>query len=300
MQNEIITAVIVSYKPDKFLLEQLLLALSPQVTHIIIINNGDENDINVEGRDHSTQLSSLKTIHLNENVGIATAQNIGIKWAQEHNSDYVLLMDQDSLPNSDMVAELYSAMQRIKDSAAVGPNYIDPRAPHLSPFVLLERFKFKRIPAKADINEVVVEHLIASGCLIPIEVIDQIGNMREDLFIDYVDTEWGLRASAQGLKSYGVFSAKMQHQLGEAPLEFLGRKVAAHKPYRHYYLYRNAILLYRESYISLHWKLTLFWRLSCKFFFFSLFAPQPWKHFKMMTLGIFHGLINRSGKLQEP
>lgn len=300
MQNEIITAVIVSYKPDKFLLEQLLFALSPQVTHIIIINNGDENDINVEGRGYSTQLSSLKTIHLNENVGIATAQNIGIKWAQEHNSDYVLLMDQDSLPHDDMVTELYNAVQRIENPAAVGPNYFDQRAQHLSPFVRLKRFKFTRIPAKANVNEVVVEHLIASGCLIPVKVIEQIGSMRDDLFIDYVDTEWGLRAAAQGLKSYGVFSAKMQHQLGEQPLEFFGRKIATHKPYRHYYLYRNAILLYREKHISLHWKLTLFWRLICKFFLFSLFAPQSWKHFKMMSLGIFHGLINKSGKLQEP
>ncbi len=35
------------------------------------------------------------------------------------------------------------------------------------------------------------DFLIASGCLTPIESFDAIGLLNDDMFIDYVDIEWG-------------------------------------------------------------------------------------------------------------
>ncbi|MCV5831057.1 hypothetical protein OFN28_30780, partial [Escherichia coli] len=48
-----------------------------------------------------------------------------------------------------------------------------------------------------------VDHLIASGSLIPVDVFEKIGGMDDSLFIDYVDVEWSLRARYQGLRCYG-------------------------------------------------------------------------------------------------
>lgn len=75
--------------------------------------------------------------------------------------------------------------------------------------------------------------------------------MDEQLSIDHVDTDWFLRANAQGLLSHGVCDAVMVHGLGEAtyrvwfgPWHF----VPKHKPFKYYYIYRHSLLLNRRPY----------------------------------------------------
>ncbi len=52
---------------------------------------------------------------LDQNYGIAKAHNVGIQIARENNYQYVLLMDQDSIPAHDMVRILYfEAEKKIK------------------------------------------------------------------------------------------------------------------------------------------------------------------------------------------
>jgi rhamnosyltransferase len=45
-------------------------------------------------------------------------------------------------------------------------------------------------------------------------VFSDVGLMREGFFVDYVDTEWGLRAKTIGLDICGVFSVQMQYRMG--------------------------------------------------------------------------------------
>jgi rhamnosyltransferase len=119
--------------------------------------------------------------------------------------------------------------------------------------------------------------------------------MREDLFIDYIDIEWGLRAKAKGFQSFGVCDAEMYHSLGEEPISLLGKKFPNHSPLRHYYHFRNAIHLYKESWVPLNWKLVDGWKLLQKFGFYSLFGKPRRDHFMMMSRGLLHGLLGKSG-----
>jgi len=68
------------------------------------------------------------------------------------------------------------------------------------------------------------DFMISSGALIPMQVLDQVGDMNESFFIDHVDTEWILRAKWQGFRSFGVCDAIMEHSLGTETFHFwLGR-----------------------------------------------------------------------------
>jgi len=58
------------------------------------------------------------------------------------------------------------------------------------------------------------DYVVSSGALIPLAVLDQVGMMDESLFIDYVDSEWGLRAKSRGHLSFGICAAQMVHCLG--------------------------------------------------------------------------------------
>jgi rhamnosyltransferase len=236
-------------------------------------------------------------LRLGENRGIADAQNVGIQWARNREAEFVLLMDQDSIPAPDMAEKLISAISEQPSPAAAGPRYLDERQDNPPPFIRVRGLRLERCACSTEESVVPVDYLIASGCLIPMSVLDKVGGMRNDLFIDYVDIEWGLRARRHGFQSYGVCSAHMQHSLGENPIKFFSKNIPLHSPLRHYYHFRNALLLYKEPWVPLNWKLVDGWRLCLKYVFYSLFAKPCMAHWRMMTLGVWHGLAGKTGKL---
>ena len=162
---------------------------------------------------------------------------------------HILLMDQDSTPADDMVGKLICALVLKEASgvsvAAVGPRYMDVRQNNPPPFIQIRGFRLKRQVCGSDSQIVDVDYLVASGCLIPVTILQRVGGMLDKLFIDYVDIEWGLRAKYYGYQSFGVCGAFMDHALGDTPLEILGKKFPVRSPIRHYYMFRNAMYLYQ-------------------------------------------------------
>lgn len=288
-----VAAVIVTYFPDSHKLARLLGTLRTQADYIVVVDNGSTE----------STLAGYRYCHcitLPENRGIAVAQNIGIEWAKAQGADFVLLSDQDSEPASDMVVKLLDAYEQLVGQgykvAAVGPRYFDARQNNPPPFIRVEGLRLVRC-RNPEKNEVVqVDYLISSGCLIPVSVLDAVGGMTEELFIDYVDIEWGLRAKRYGYQSFGVFYAHMMHSLGDSPAQFLGRNIPVHSPLRHYYHFRNAVWLYRQAWPPLNWKVADAWRLVLKFGFYSLFAEPRFEQLKMMTMGVWHGIRGHMGR----
>ena len=293
-----ITAIVVTYNPDPAQLAEQCRLTRPQVERIELIDNGSRPEILAALQDLCSD--GIHLTALNRNLGIGAAQNVGIAQARLHGSSYVLLLDHDSLPAPDMVVRLRTAIEQASTKeapvGAVGPRYTDKRqTTNPSPFVRLEGFKRIRCECQHENELIEVEHLIASGSLIPMKVLDTVGNMNEGLFIDYVDIEWCLRATHAGYRILGVCNAGMQHQLGEAPIHFLGKHLPDHSPIRHYYLFRNALLLQRMPHILLHWKLLNAWQTVMKFGFYALIATPRWPRIKMMLRGLLDGLRGKEG-----
>lgn len=295
-----IAAVVVTYHPECSVFLRLLNALEPQVDWIVLVDNGSSESLPILLEARSRPNEHL--ISLGANFGIAIAQNKGISWAGQRGADYILLFDQDSEPASDMVARLVAVAQEKAavgvPVAAVGPRYQDARQKNSSPFIKVKGLKVERPPCQFADAVLEVDYLIASGCLIPMVTLEHVGVMQEELFIDYVDIEWGLRAQHQGFQSFGVCNASMRHDLGDEPITLFGRTFACHSHLRHYYAFRNAIWMYRQKWVPLNWKLVDGWRLLLKYCFYTLYAKPHHKHLFMMTLGIWHGLKGKMGALR--
>ena len=295
-----IAAVIVTFQPDLKALSDELAALCEQVGDLIVVDNGSRNQQQLQ------QLLLKYDAHLellSANTGVAHAQNVGIALARHRHMSYVLLMDQDSTPAADMVADLHEVMQRLNARgcrvAAVGPRYIDGRYEKMPCFNRVQGIRMARLGCDGVTQVIEADYLIASGSLIPIEALDHVGGMADTLFIDYIDIEWGLRAKAAGYISYGVCAALLDHSLGENPIRFWGRDISVHSPIRNYYFVRNALLIYRKPYVRWNWivadlanvlKLVL---KSC------VVGPQRWRRLRYMMLGFGHGLLNRSGPMPD-
>lgn len=290
-------AVIVTFNPDISGLEKLIAALIPQIAGAVIVDNGSNFDISLW---HSAiDCSNLFLLKLDGNFGIAYAQNVGIKALLKRDPKYILLSDQDSIPDLNMVCELRNTAIHLthsgKSVAAIGPYYYDTRKRQASPFFRVEGFSFKRQLAKDAANIVEVDFLIASGCLIPVDVFDTVGLMNADLFIDYVDTEWGLRAKIFGFQSFGIFSTSMKHTIGDKYVNFLGREITFHSPIRYYYYIRNGIWLYKQKHLPLNWKIADGSRMLVRFFINVLISESKWENFYMMVRGLMDGINSKMG-----
>jgi rhamnosyltransferase len=294
-----VIAVVVTYQPDIKKLSTLLTALLRQVTQIIIVDNG--SDIDVHNWISAQGNMGIHALRFNNNHGVAHAQNAGIAWARECGAHYIVLLDQDSDPATDMIERLVGAAETMAAQgysvAAVGPNHLDIQRGNPPPFIRVRGLRVERCFCTEPDAIIPVDYLISSGCLIPMATLDVVGGMTEELFIDYVDIEWCMRAKHRGYQSFGACGAIMQHRIGDAPISFCGRKVPLHSPLRHYYLFRNAVWMYRQKWPPLHWKLTDGYRLFLKYGFYALFTKSRLEHLHMMTLGIWHGLRGRNGRL---
>ena len=292
-----VVAIIVSFQPTEIVAQEVQ-GLRAQVASIVVIDNGSD-------QAHLPNLIDLpaEVIRLDRNVGIGAAHNIGITRARELGATHVILMDQDSLPAPDMVARLLAAecalLERGENVGAVGPVYYDPRLAKSWPFFRMSRFGV-RAHECAGAPYVSCDFLISSGTLSRMGVIDAVGPMKDAYFLEHVDTEWSLRARAAGYRLYGVCDARMDHHLGDATVAvpFSPRRVQLYRPYRHYYLFRNAVLLWREKYAPLAWKINETKRLAYRLVFFALFVQPRLQRLKFMLLGLWHGLLGRSGPLQ--
>lgn len=289
----------VTYETDLVQLRALLNAVLDQVDGMVLVDNGDAMLFSGLSLDCGTK---VQTLGMGENRGLAAAQNWGIGKAREWGAEYVLLLDQDSVPAVDMVSKLMEAMVDLRDRglriAAVGPRYTDQNQISLRPFVRVRNARIERFDCGRSDRVVEVDHLIASGSLVPMAALDAIGEMREELFIDHIDTEWSLRARCEGYRLFGVCSAAMRHGLGDRPYRFLGRYVPIHSPLRHYYHFRNTVWLCRQGWIPWHWRLAIARSAFFKLLFFAIVPRERLSQVGMIFRGVRDGWRGRMGRLE--
>lgn len=296
-----ITAVVVTYNPDISRLAELLRLTRAQVEHVEVIDNGSKPDIIDAIR--ALCEGPVRLHPQGRNLGIGGAQNVGIGIARARGADYVLLLDHDSLPAPDMVGRLRVAIEAQpvgeRPVAAAGPRHLDPRHPDApSPFVRQQGMKRVACECLDETQLIEVEHVIASGCLIPLAVLDRVGDMNEQLFIDYVDIEWCLRASHAGYRILGVCGARLSHELGDDFIRFRGKTLSNHSPLRNYYLFRNGLLLNRMPHITSAWKQMDLRNLLIRFIINAVAQRPRWPWVRMSLLGLFDGLRGKTGPKQ--
>jgi rhamnosyltransferase len=285
-----VCAVVVTYQARRADIDLLIRSLEGAAGQVVVIDNGSPEL--EESAFHGATLKKLPA-----NLGIAAAQNEGIRLARSFGARYVVFLDQDSKPQPGMVARLVSALERLRAAghkvACVGPELRLPGSNEPS-------FFRKGLGSVRCAGEEPVEcdYLIASGTLIPLEVLQRVGELDETLFIDQVDTEWCYRARAMGYRVFAVCGAVLEHELGaERRRIWLGRwrRVPRHKPFRYYYMFRNSLLLARRGHVPFTWKVRQWAWLSLVFVFFGVLGGRG--ELGWMLKGLRDGLRGVGGKL---
>ncbi len=254
-------AIVVTYQPDATALLKLLGQLDKE-TDFVVIDNGSP-DISRLEESITVYERCQELVKLDSNQGLASALNLGIEMAKARNSDYVFLFDQDSSLCNLFVSRMVHAYQQAsqwseRGIAAVGPRIINPQTMRQTPFKLFNRLMLRTDRRFANSEEhFQADFLITSGTLLIARHLDEIGNMKENYFIDNVDLEWCFRAKSMGFDLIGTDAAILYHAIGERSLNPLVRAgiMAQHNPSRTYYSSRNRTHLYHVDYSPIGWKI---------------------------------------------
>ena len=165
-----IYSILVAYNPDLEELNQAVERLKKQTDIVIVCNNSDY-DVEFEGEQ-------VKVFNFGENLGIAKAQSIGMKWAFENGADFILQMDQDSIPHDDLVEKLLECYEELTEKGykvgLVGSQDYDKDTKYLS------KAKIDRGTTIESECYIKINQVISSGSLIPIETYKIIGGMDDD------------------------------------------------------------------------------------------------------------------------
>ncbi|MBK6293276.1 MAG: glycosyltransferase family 2 protein [Rhodoferax sp.] len=295
-----VLAVIVSYQPDHARLLALLESVAGQVNRVVVVDNGSSCETVQYLRTLRARID-FDLIEFEQNRGIAAAHNAGVQLARDRKHDYVLLLDHDSCLAPGCVAALLRAHQSLSSTgvrlAAVGPQYRDETSGMPAPFLRYTRWGSVKVYPRNALETVEASVLISSGSLIAVTALDAIGPMDEGLFIDGVDWDWCFRASSLGYRLYGIGAACMTHSLGDSGLRLWRWVIPLHSPLRHYYAYRNAILLCRRATVPWSWKLHFSSRLLIRFAIYMVLAPHRLQRCRFILRGVAHGLANRAGPI---
>jgi rhamnosyltransferase len=89
----------------------------------------------------------------------------------------------------------------------------------------------------------------------------------------------------------------MQHSMGDRGLRVLGRTLPLHSPSRHYYAYRNTVLMSAMAQVPPSWKLYFWSKLTVRFLIYVVLAPQRCKRCSLIARGLRDGLLGRHGPI---
>lgn len=298
MENQV-WAVVILYRPDGAFTRRQFDALAPQVAGVVYYDNSG-------GRDVLAAIGLAADARVRctgdgENVGIAEGLNRGIALAREAGAATVLLLDQDSVPAPDMVARLQATLEQARAAGskvgATGPAIFDELNGRLEALGHALSPEDRHAPPEPVENAppVEVNYLITSGTLIPMAVLDDVGLMESELFIDAVDFEWSFRARMRGYHIYATYGTRLHHNRGQGlhRIPIIGARVRLFAPVRHFYIFRNHLRLCCRSYMPLSWKLRGLWYLVVRATLFGLFVPNRREHLSAMARGTWQALRDR-------
>ena len=289
-------SIIVLYEPDLIAFKQILKHQINNFSNIILVNNSPEISLDI------FKSKQVCIINNQRNIGLASALNIGILKAKKQGAKMVALFDQDTeLPANFTQQMLHYINQYPEDKpvAVYSPIFHNHVINETGRHINFKPFRLIRGLVIDNEDYARPHYVITSGSIITIKVLDNVGLMREELFIDFVDIEWCLRARQQGYEIVAINKVMIDHHLGDYAVHFMGHHYPIHSPIRMYYYFRNAMYLYRLREIDWNWRLVDATRNLFRFLFYMLFVKNRLTYFKYIIKGYYHGLIKKMGKLEE-
>lgn len=269
---------------------------------IIVVDNGSREKFRVKGE--GLRVENLKIIRNSENLGFAEGNNVGIRHAMNNGADYIVLLNNDTVVDKNLVYELLEATKSNNKVGIIAPKiYFAPNFEfHKDRYNKEELGKvFWYAGGVMDWKNVIASHRgvdkidnhqfdsieetdFASGCCIMVKkkVFEEIGLLDSKYFLYYEDSDFCQRVKGKGYKVIYAPKAFLWHKNA-------GSTGGSGSTLQDYYITRNR-LLFAMRYALLRSKLALI-----KESFRLLISGRPWQ-----KRGVLDFYLKRFGKGSYP
>lgn len=239
---------------------------------VVVVDNAS-TDGSVE--EIKTRFKEITILQNNRNLGFAEGNNVGIKYALAHGTDYIILLNNDTLVDKNLINKLLKAMEKDRTIGIVGPKiYFAPGFEyHRDRYKAEERGKvIWYAGGKIDWQNIYASHRgvdevdhgqydkeeetdFVSGCAMMVrkEVFEKIGLLDARYFLYYEDNDLCQRAKRAGFKIFYTPWAFLWHK-NAASSEQPGSWIHQYYQTRNRFLFgfkygkiRAKVALFRES-----------------------------------------------------
>ncbi|MBP3255299.1 MAG: glycosyltransferase family 2 protein [Clostridia bacterium] len=208
---------------------------------IVVIDNASKEK---EGEKIKERFPNIHLIQSNKNIGFAGANNLGIKYAINNKFDYVLLLNNDTIIEKDMIDELIKGEENDIITVPKMCYYSNPSVIWYAGGYI---DRFKGDAKHLGLNEIEKKHNkikycnFATGCcmLINLALIKKIGYMNEEYFMYCEDVDYCIKMIENNIKIKYVPTAKLLHKVSSST----GGEMS---PFSTYYYTRNRFLLIKN------------------------------------------------------
>jgi len=232
-----VDAVIISYNPDEAVFSALLKALKEQTLplgQILVVDNGSREPEKVKEK-----AGEVEVILLGRNEGFPSAVN---RSARLSTAPYLLVLNDDVVPEKTAVEEMRKVMEKYPDCAAVAPKiYLTHFPGYLDSVgtVVNERLSaYNRGIGEPDIGQYdIVEKTFGvcfAAALLNRSLFLRMGGLESSFFSYYEDVDWCFRANAEGWHIYTAPTARFFHLHAHAWRQ--------ENPHRRYFLIQRNLL----------------------------------------------------------
>lgn len=203
-------------------IDSIFLSMDKYEKRIYVVDNASTDESMKILEETYRDKPEISLEYMDKNTGFSHANNVGIKKAMEWQADYVLLLNNDTVIESNMISELIACAVRHPKTVIVPKIYYsDNRSVIWSAGGAVSKVvkKVRHIGLdqedKGQFNEE-KEIEVATGCclLIPVSVIEEVGFLDEQYFLYYEDTEYCFRLQSRGKKIIFCPDAIVYHKVG--------------------------------------------------------------------------------------
>lgn len=236
----------------------------------IVVDNASQED---PTKVLQTEFPWCTIIRSEKNQGWAGGNNIGIRYALDKKSDYVILLNNDTVVSEEIVSRLMDAVSGHAEFGIVGPviNAMDHRDRVQTDGCLFNRanapgfFLRKVVPLKRCSPPEITEVDIVNGCcmMISSSVFHTIGLIDERFFLIHEESDYCLRAREAGFYC-GVIGESLVWHKHSASFTRAGNWR------QRYYDVRNLFLLLRKHPAAHHGSHSQYrsWLRYCKYVYY--------------------------------
>jgi len=294
--NKKIAIIIVNWKQYELTINCLLSVQKVEYKNLKVIlvdNESNYEKINKIKND----FSKVEVIESKENLGFASANNIGIKYAIKNKFEYVMLLNNDTEVNKKFLTPLLNSFQKDNSLGAVQPlimNY-NNRAKVWNAGGYLNNFFGFPYTNKLNNKKRQIDWITGCCIVLKTKVINKVGLMDEHFFAYYEDVDWSLRIKKLGYKLGVVESSVIFHH---------GTKSSKNSnfegdlsPFVHYLNIRNHIYLVKKHSDKFNFIGVLLYQFL-KILFYSIYFIMRlrFSKLKMVYRGLNDGINNKQIK----